>query len=112
MRICEKNIEGFAKYTAAAACLNELRMEVQKIVEELTTGISDIGKKSHFLKWDFFPIESILVYGYSIMIVLNVLACFFGSDAINKKKFFEYEKQIEMLYFLLLMLTFKGPMKS
>jgi hypothetical protein len=69
MRICEKNIEGFAKYTAAAACLNELRMEVKKIVKELTIGINGIGKKSHFLKWDFFPIESIPGYIYSIMIV-------------------------------------------
>lgn len=88
MRICKKNIDRFANYTAAAACLNELRMEVKKIVKELTTGINGIGKKSHFLKWDFFPIESILVRGYSIMIVLNVLACSFDTDAINKKKFF------------------------
>ncbi len=92
MRICEKNIESFAKYTAAAACSNELRMEVKKIVKDLTIGINNIGKKSHFLKRDYFPIESILVYGYFILIVLNVLARCFGSDAINKKKFFRIRK--------------------
>lgn len=68
MKILKKIHGGTVKYAAAEVYL--------------------LGKRSHFLKWEYFPIESILVYGYSIMIVLNVLACCFGSDAINKKIFF------------------------
>ena len=73
MKIWKKNIIEFAKHTtaAAAACLNDLKMEVKKIANgmELTIGTNGIGKKSHFLKWEYFPIESVPGYGYSIMIV-------------------------------------------
>jgi hypothetical protein len=71
MKIWKKNIIEFAKHTAAAACLDDLKMEVKKIVnvKELTIGIYGIGKKSHFLKWEYFPIEPVPGYGYSIMIV-------------------------------------------
>ena len=71
MRICKKILKVLPNTLQRQQPVKELKTEVKKIVnvKELTIGINGIGKKSHFLKWEYFPIESVPGYGYSIMII-------------------------------------------
>ena len=71
MRICKKMLEVLPNTLQRQQPVKELNTEVKKIANdmELTIGINGIGKKSHFLKWEHFPIEPVPGYGYSIMIV-------------------------------------------